>query len=463
MSTTRTGALAVVLALLVVFAGCTARQVVEPSPTPTTEGPIDGPGTATGTPGDGGARPDPSGDPLGFEDGYWYDDPVAVDPEDGYDRSEIDRVVARTMARIERIRGLEFTDEVSVEVISRAEYRERSVFEFDPDPARDQLWEALFVVGEDREAATVFNEVYGGSVSGYYAGGEIVLVSDDPDSVGLSRATLAHELVHALQDQRPDLTVGGGGPTRDARLASLAVSEGEANYLMDEYLRRCGGEWSCIPAATGGGGADRNQGVFLSAFVPYSDGPTLIGALFERGGWAAVTEAYGSRPVSTEQVIHPEKYPDERPVEVRVPDRARNGWERLGGGDVVGEATVFAGFVHAGVIPPDHLLTDAARYNYSHPITAGWGGDRFVPYRNGDRFGYVFETAWDTDRDARQFLEGYRSLLDAKNATEVREGVYRIPDSNPYGDAFRVVRDGKRVRIVNAPTVAALDDVSRPG
>jgi len=485
MKTYRSGAIVVVVVLLVVVAGCSARPAAPASGTQTPAGtqptdgphhtngpqPTDGIRTPTGTRSTGGdgsrstatatqrqvRPPDPDGDVLGWENGYWYNGTIAVDGDDGYDRGELNVVITRMMARLERLRGAEFTENVSVEIITRSEYRRRNVFEFEPNPARDQFWEALFVVGEDRDAATVLNEVYGGNVAGYYSGGNIVVVSEDEESVAVDRSTLVHELVHALQDQQ--FEGGGGGDTYDSRLAARAVSEGEANYLMDRYAEQCNTGWSCItqPQRRVGSGST-NQGVFLSIYSPYSDGPTLIGALVERAGWAAVDEAWTDRPVSTEQVIHPENYPEEKPVDVYVDDRSGPEWNPFTREETVGEATLFGMFVYNGVIPESHLRTDSRRYNYSHPITAGWRGDSLVRYRDDDRFGYVFETAWDTHRDARQFADGYRELLEQKGARKVRNNVYRI-SSGPYADAFRVVRSDKRVRIVNAPTVEALDEI----
>ena len=66
------------------------------------------------------------GDTIGWENGYWYDDPVNVTTSDGLNETELSAVTARTMARVERIRDREFQSTVPVEVISRAEYRTRS-------------------------------------------------------------------------------------------------------------------------------------------------------------------------------------------------------------------------------------------------------------------------------------------------------------------------------------------------
>jgi hypothetical protein len=371
------------------------------------------------------------------------------------------------MARVERIRGLEFEEAVPVEVISREAYLERRNGSGGPrDEAygrwNDQVWEAAFLVGEGTEVADAFDTVLSASVIGFYSPREdrIVVVSD-AETPTLDRATLAHELVHALQDQH--LSFGGGGGTQDLDLAEDGLVEGDANAVEAEYESRCDSRWDCIPRPErpgGGGGGSFNRGVFLTVFAPYAAGPDFVGALRERGGWAAVNDAYDAFPESTEQVIHPEAYPDEEPLEVTVPDRSGAGYERFDldrETDTVGEATVYAMFWANEALPEGHPT-----FVYDQRLSAGWGGDAVVPYRGTDgEDAYVWRTAWDTERDAREFLEGYREVLREHNATTRDGGVYVI-EEGPFADAFRVVRRGDTVTVVNAPTVGDLDSVHEP-
>jgi hypothetical protein len=482
---------ALALALLLVVAGCSAPGLSDGQATTvdsTTEATTDAPTTqstdsptSTATPtattaepetttagdGDEAALADPESDRLGWEAGMWYNESLDVDPSDGYSTAEIHQVKNRMMARIEVVRQLEFQRNVSVEVVSRAEYRNQSTFTFPPSEWREQYLEATFIVDEPSSTVDAYGALYGSSVAGYYSPGEraIVLVAPGGEASSLPRSTLVHELVHALQDDA--LPRSPRAPNRDASTAATAVSEGDANYVMDRYGERCGAAWSCIDEPereSSAGDSSINLGLYASVWLPYSDGPTFVGALKERGGWAAVNDAYRSPPVSTEQVIHPETYPDETPTAVSIPDRSSRDWERLSPryGSATGrfgEARLFAMLWANGVIDRDHVDTDPTRWNYSHPATAGWDGDAFVPYTDGDGYGYVFTSTWDSERDATEFHDAYLALLESKNATEVRDGVYRIPDANGFGDAFRVTKTGSTVVVVNAPTVDDLDDV----
>ena len=447
------------LVCCLVLAGCAA-------PTPG----YDETPTATSSPIPSGDPADPESDRLGWENGYWYNESIAVNQSDGLNESELTAFVARTMARVEVIREVEFEETVPVEVITRAEYRNQSgnrdtTVDTPRERAREQLWEAPLLVGEQRTVGGAFGELYGGSVLGYYSPGQdrIVIVSES-ETPRVDRVTLAHELVHALQDQRFSLL--SGGDSHDAGLARTGVVEGDASYVEQLYEERCAGNWSCVerPERTSGAGiADRNLGAYLTIYAPYSDGPSFVHQVHQRGGWEAVNDLYDEPPRSTEQLLHPDRYPDDGPETVRISDRSGERWERYGVRERVGESTLFATFwFQRGVNRSTLSQEDVpySRYNYVADPSEGWAGDRLIPYRNGDANGYVWKLRWESRADAREFASSYRAVLvEQLNATEVRPGVYRVPDSSTFGDAFRVTRDGRTVTIVNAPRVAALENV----
>jgi hypothetical protein len=405
------------------------------------------------------ADSDGSGD-IGRVNGYAYDDPVAVNVTDGLNGSEREAVVSRAMARVERLRELEFERDVDVRLMTRAEYRANRSGGSDGGTHaewNDQVWEGLFLVGEGRPAAGVLDDTLGSSVLGYYAAGsdELVIVADGDQPV-LARGTLVHELVHALQDQQFGLDESPD--TQDRQLARNGVVEGEANLLEARYEQRCGQEWDCIdtPPRAGSGGGDVDRGVLLVVLMPYLSGPDFVTAIERRGGWAAVDDLHDSYPVSTEQILDPSTYSDDTPVNVTVPDRSSGDWHRFDHdpvADTVGRASIHAMFYQNGI-----EAASVQRYSYAHPAAEGWDGDALVPYRNGDRRGYVWETAWESPDEARQFADAYRKLLESKGAT-VEGSVAVIPESSPFGDAFRVTREGTRVRVVNGPARGALPEI----
>jgi PGF-CTERM protein len=446
--------------------------------------------------GDATTRPDPPSDRLGWEAGYWHDDPVAVDPSDGLNDTELDRVVARSMARVEYVRGLEFERQVDVTVVSRETYADQVADGYRNVSTGNRLhqdvkYEALFMLGEDESAVDGQRDTTTASTGGFYAPGpdRIVVVSENATAPRMNEITLAQELFHALQYRRFD--VGSYEmDTRETHNARDGIVEGDGNYVDYLYEQRCGDVWNgtCLrPAAGGsgggGGGASPHYGMLYLRFQPYSDGPPFVREIRERGGWAAVNAVYDDPPASTEQTIHPEKYGVDEPRPLTVPDRSSAAWYRPDTGGVryasFGEAGLFTMFLYPSIesggrtqllsltdfynFTAAGTLSPVDPFNYTSRYSAGWDGDRLVPYARNDsaatnETGYVWKLAWDTEADAREFVAGYRQLLDYHGAERAGERTWRIPDGD-FADAFHVTVTGETVVVTNAPTVAELDDV----
>ncbi|WP_299335697.1 Hvo_1808 family surface protein [Haloplanus sp.] len=429
-------------------------------------------------------RADPSEDVIGWEGGYWHNESIDVDQSDGLTDEEVDAYVSRAMARVEYIREKEFESDVPVEILSRDEFEQRQSGNTSSnasfDAWNDQVWEALFIIGEDREANEALQSASGQTTAGFYAPADdrIRIITDSPDNPTIDNATLVHELVHALQDQNGALGERiADTETQDADLAVDGVVEGEANYIQQRYTERCGDEWECVGTPSDDSSADEppNLGILLTLLQPYSDGPVYVDQRLEEEGWSAIDAEFEEPPQSTEQVIH---QTDEEPTPIEYEDRARNGWETFpnqgeNGSDTVGEASMYVMFwyqartARADTIPVRSVTRTSGSfdiYNYDAEPSAGWGNDRVFPYQKGSgddaQHGYVWTTEWDSEEDADEFVEAYRAILDAQGATQ-QNGLYVIPDGE-FEDAFRIDRDGTRVTIVNGPTPEAVSDIRPP-
>jgi PGF-CTERM protein len=441
------------------------------------------------------APPDPESDRIGWENGYWHNETLDVDQSDGLTQDELDAVVARSMARVEVIRGLEFNATVPVEIISRSAFANSSGNATYSDAFRafdNGKFEALFLIGEDEGSLDVQQANRGSTVAGYYSpsADSIVLVTDNESALQVDEFTLGHELVHAIQDQKFGLE-NFSSQTRDGANANSGLIEGDANYVQYRYEDRCGegGAWNgtCLrPDRSGGsGGGPANLGVYFLSYQPYSDGPAFVGAEKAEGGWDAVNDLYDAPPKSAEQVIHPELYGEDPPTEVELRDEHTGSWERVRPESrldyaEVGQSGVAAMFTYplyadggnarsymSAVVGPSAWLNrtdsgDVSRFdplNYGFDAAAGWDGDRMHFYQNGDgESGYVWRLVWDSDDEAAEFRDAYEGLLSYWGAESVSEDTYRISDGG-FADAFHVSVEGDTVTIVNAPSVAALSEV----
>jgi len=430
---------------------------------------------------------DPDGDAVGWENGYWYDESLDADVSDGIEPDEREAVVARTMARVEAVRCIEFDEQVPVSVVSREQFRQQQTNQSVPADFRafdNGKFEALLLVGEDADSIAVQNRNRGTGVLGFYSPqtDEIVVVTEDPDALRIDELTLAHELVHAWQDQQFDL----GGAPFDARLRDRAnairgLVEGDASYVERLYQRQCGASWDCLDAPPRGGATDlANTGVYMLSYQPYSDGPTFVRLVRNVGGWDAVNALYDAPPTSTEQVIHPERYQSDPPTDVALNDAATGSWERVRPPDRpdyarVGEAGLMTMFVYpyydsqgeTRIVSPVEWfgynesgeISNFDPLDYESNYTTGWDGDRLHVYENASgEQGYVWRLAWDSPQDAEQFVAGYERLLTYWGGEQVGPNTWRI-EAGGFADAFYVDVTDTTVTVVNAPTVGQLSAV----
>lgn len=386
--------------------------------------------------------PDPPQDRLGWEQGYWYNESIDVDQTDGLSPAELSRYKARTMARLERLRGLEFTADVPIEFISPSEVPARVSHNVSQFRGSAQQWQALFVIGEDRNASQVVFDTLVGNVGGWAAeegSDSVVLITQDPAEPTAPPRLIAHELVHVLQDQHFDLSAPRyRRRTMDGEHAKDAVVEGEAHYLEQVYRQHCAnGSWQCVDhggsLVTGPGRGERKLLSFLIA--PYTLGGQCVHRLIDRGGFDAVRAAqrdpprYSSVALLANESVAPDSL-------LSLPDRSDAQWRRRDGFDRVGAMGL------------QGVIGDTAR---------GWRNGVLYPYTNGSAGAFVWETTWDSARTARTFAATYRDMIQSHGGRR-SDGVWRIPDG-PFADAYAINRTGRTVRIVNAPTVDSLSGV----
>lgn len=240
-------------------------------------------------------------------------------------------------------------------------------------------------------------------------------LSDDPAAAEI---TIAHELDHALEDQRFGINLGSDEPSDDRDLAVTALIEGSATELEFAYslqyvhldaLRRIAKQADTAISAA--------EGTLPKAFeaeenFPYTRGRLFVASLLRRGsGWNLVNIALDARPpLSTEQILHPYKYLTyERPLPVRLlqGDSLSPGWHHLAGGDI-GEYETYL------------MLRPAIGMRAARRAAAGWGGQRLQLWRRGDapcgppcrRRDALFGTwRWDTEIDALQFDRALRLYI----------------------------------------------------
>jgi hypothetical protein len=180
--------------------------------------------------------------------------------------------------------------------------------------------------------------------------------------------------------------------------AALALVEGNATFFMLRWARTFLTAAEQVQVGIEAATQDTStEGIppFVTRLQawPYDQGMRFISALDARGGLDAVDEAFLDLPTSTEQIIHPERYPNDAPTPVDVPDLSAelgDGWEDL---DVmaIGEAWLQIAL---------GLRLDGSD---AGPAAAGWDGGTYRAWSDGSETAVVLSSAWDAPNDAREF------------------------------------------------------------
>jgi hypothetical protein len=247
--------------------------------------------------------------------------------------------------RVERIRGLDFIRRPQPVLVNGAEVRRQGLLELDQQVSRpeqladDELLKLLGLIPADSNLHAIQSAVFQDQVAGFYDPDtkRLALVKNagaQDESVG--EITLAHELTHALDDQRFGLKDEPPG-TNDRSTAYNALVEGDATSVMTRYATQYmtgSNLLGALFASTAGGGPRLPPYIQSSLEFPYLEGQRFVDTLFRYArGWKLVNAAFKFRPpVSTQQILHPLDYVrNVRPLPIQM--RARPllgvGWQRL--------------------------------------------------------------------------------------------------------------------------------------
>ena len=138
---------------------------------------------------------------------------------------------------------------------------------------------------------------------------ELTVIGEDGGIGPADRATVAHEAIHALQDQEWDLNaLKDAIPDEelDRELALRALVEGDATLGMSMWISRFGADLADAepPDIPEGASLEELPPVLAQSLIsPYLDGFTFLIGPFGRHGWDAVDAIWSRPPVSTEQIL----------------------------------------------------------------------------------------------------------------------------------------------------------------
>ncbi len=296
-------------------------------------------------------------------------------------------------------------------------------------------------------------------------------------------ATLAHELVHALQDQHYglDRMTDWRDDATDELSALSALAEGDAtSAMLDDMLQGSGKLAFELPSELLEGqmrllggtseNAERVPPILKRSLIaPYADGISFVHALRRQGGWQAVDSAWQKLPVTTEQLLHPEKYLAGEPaLHVAVPPPpgaaapkpnaaaaatpAPSTWQ-VAFHDVWGEQSLRL------------LLEEWMPMKSAAESASGWGGDRIAVYRSGAQSAVAWHLLADDDASAERMLRAFARGVHAADWSSEPSAVPSVSSEQatqltksgstcrvrPGRGPFLVLKSGAQVVVVAGP------------
>jgi hypothetical protein len=342
-------------------------------------------------------------------------------------------------------RDLEFEHPVEVNFLSDEEYSEVATAGGDEE-SEEQLQQEQDTVAFLRALGFLSGDVDlgeatdtlsdSGTLAYYDPASEEVYVRGTEMTPAL-QVTLAHELVHVLQDQHFDLERIA---ELDSGRASVlrAVAEGDATRIEDIYIadeltdeqRTAYEEESSSSEEDVTDELDAKvPGVLSTVFSsPYILGPNLIEVLDELEGLPGIDDALAEPP--TEEVLFdPTRMDGEGSDAIEVSASAPGGTEEIDRGEF-GPTTWF--------------LLLASRLDAKEALAAvdGWGGDEYVTYRDGDQVCVAIVAEGDTDADTAELADAAAAWAEASpdgTADASQEGgSVRFRSCDPGKDAEAV-------------------------
>jgi len=319
--------------------------------------------------------------------------------------------VGDAVPRIEKAVGLKFKTPPKVERRSKDDVRKFLTQKFNESmPAAEisgieRTYRRFGLIPDTLQLRPFMLELLTEQVVGYYDPATKVLYVVDGADPAMVSVTVAHELVHALQDQYLNLdSIQKVTGDNDRQVAAQAVIEGQATF---EQVKSMLGSNNL--AATLPGGWDRIRDMIRegqSAMPVFSSAPMIIqetlifpylsGAEFMRhfDELRPGKVPFDSMPMSTEQILHASAYFENRdpPTSVTLPE--------VGGG----ARSVYAN--NLGEFETRlFLFQHVGDQNGAIRGAAGWDGDRYVLFDTKGGDGIAWLTVWDSKIDAGEFYD----------------------------------------------------------
>jgi len=390
--------------------------------------------------------------------------PAAAQGDELVSQKQLEEWTQSISKDVEMLRGQKFKRPVAVSTANLEEFFGYMKERMDRDTSKEDLEaqesmaKMLAMIPPDMSLLGTFMKMLEGQVGGFYDPSSESFCLMERFGGDLARVVLAHELTHALDDQYYDIdgTLERIEKNGDAQFAYHAVVEGSGTRTQNDWLRAhvADLELGSIKDMSLEGLEDAPPFLWKPMVGAYSLGASflvrsssMIQGQMKSASPVDLHLAFRRPPLSSEQVLHPEKYWDrdkrDDPIKIELnlsglPD----GWKVLGE-DTLGEMGLGL------VIEPEKKrggLTGALQMlsaKFTYPASEGWGGDRYVLLGNAGARVVFLMTRWDSTVDQEEFkkaIDGrstyFRAALTALSAEGVPAPILEQLDAGERGCAL---------------------------
>lgn len=330
------------------------------------------------------------------------------------DTIQTEETIQKLVQFVETERGLKFIESPIVHFLPDAEFQEKlKSTEENPETQKRELAEtadvlkSLELLDKNTELEPLLDTLLDSSVLGFYDPQTKELYVRGTELTVYVKATIIHELVHALDDQdynlsRPDLDAADD----ERSFAFSALVEGNARYIeglykeamtqeeLSDYSRQERDFASNI---------DYTQfpEILLNLLsAPYALGEPFVEEIIETEGYEKINTAFTEPPTTSEEIIIParylrgEEYPD-----VTTPGSDGEIFDQ----GVLGQLLLLL------------TLVDTVDADEAQEAAIGWGNDRYVSWRTDTNICTRANVVTDSEPDQEELFD---ALSDWSNTHE---------------------------------------------
>ena len=322
--------------------------------------------------------------------------------------------------RVSEIRKLPLKQQIQCIELSKSEYIEHKEKDYVSDENPDRLaaeeltYKQIGLIPDSYDYQGCLAESYTQDLlASYDTNLKAILL---PAGSKIDQSIIAHEIVHALQDQHFSLNrlQREANQSSDSALALAALVEGDALLLQESFpiSRKVSDQTSdllsvssCAPPA----------GLELQFDFPYGYGLIYAKRLSAKSGSLALDQGLSSPPSCTAAIIHKNFPPSECPEWKKI---GLTTTEQAWISSQIGNSPTERFTESLGEFTLGLLFTPQLGRQKSILAAKGWTGDRLVLWQGQSGHMTSLITTWDTANNAQEFIK-YFSMLNYKTKPRI--------------------------------------------